>query len=147
MLPLLARLESVTPEDFPPAPWVLKTNSDTPSGRTEPVVTVTDTEGWLEKLRMDASQGPSGPRGRHGALQSDLQDLELVMWRKAAAQGRLFLCTAEGCGKIMERDIKPENCQCGAELGESAGWEAERWVGVEGPHTKAMSNKTKRFGF
>lgn len=144
---LLLRLEQVTPEDFPPAPWALKTNSNTPSGRTEVVTTVTDTAGWLRGLRMDASQGPGGPRAQYGGLQSDLRDLELVLWRKAAAEGRLFLCTAEGCGEITERDVKPDNCLCGAELGESAGWEAERWVEIDGPHTKAKAAKTKRFGF
>ena len=149
MLWLLLRFERVKPKDLPPAPWTLSDSRgrETPSVMGGTFATVTNTKAWLESIRMDADQGPDGPRAKYGGLESDLGDLDILLKHKAAREGRLFLCVQPGCGWLLEADTKPERCYCGVELGDQAGWRAERWAEVEGPHTKIMNKKTQGYGF
>jgi len=148
----LIRLEDVTPEDFPPAPWVLKDSTGrwTTHPMGGPYAVVNDTALWLRGLRMDVSKGPNGPRAKgNGGLYDDLRCMDFILKRKAATEGRLFLCVAENCGALIETVelVKPDRCPCGAEMGDKAGWRAERWAGVTGPHTKTMNNVTRKYGF
>jgi len=57
---------SVTPGDFPPAPFELL-----------PYVTIIDTAKWIAKVREDLNLTYS-PRSKYGALHKELQDAYLI---------------------------------------------------------------------
>jgi hypothetical protein len=61
-LDLYEWIQTVSPEDLPPAPIALG-----------PQITVTNTAAWLRSLQQDAKLRGKAPRARYGALQDDLR--------------------------------------------------------------------------
>jgi hypothetical protein len=71
------QVEALGAEDFPPVPWML-------NGHTR----IHDTGNWLEALRRNVAQGPSGPKAYMGTLWVELADAARVLEEEKARRAQ-----------------------------------------------------------